>query len=113
MVTITDERPRPDDDDRWIDEQEVARMFKCSRSLLQKMRWRGDGPSFQKRGRSIRYLLSMVREFFEKYGLRQSTSQPMPLPMPWSSGTGPIYFVWLDGRERACLRKDWPAPDDD
>lgn len=49
----------------WLTEKQVASMLSLSVSSLQKMRSRGDGPKFSKKGRAVRYNRDDVREWME------------------------------------------------
>lgn len=91
--------------DRWIDEKEASRMFGYGIDWFQKCRWKGNGPEYQKRGRSVWYWLPTLVTYFGTYGTRQSTSQPAPKPGPNDHGKGEFFFALLDGKERPYLRK--------
>lgn len=91
--------------DRWIDEKEASRIFGYSIDWFQKSRWLGNGPEFQKRGRSVWYWLPTLIAYFGSYGTRQSTSQPAPDPGPNDDGKGEFYFALLNGKMRPYLRR--------
>jgi len=74
---MTDNRPvrvgRERTDEEYLTTQEVAKMTRTSKSLWDKMRWRGGGPPFCHIGSSVRYLRSDVDHFI-RATRTQSTS---------------------------------------
>lgn len=52
-------------EDEFFTEEELAKMFKCSKSHIQRERYEGRGPTYIKHGRRILYPKSMVRAYIE------------------------------------------------
>lgn len=65
--------------DRWIDEKEASRLTGFSRYAFQAWRFRGNGPPFRKLGLGrrgpVRYLLSDLMKWMERYPTLKSTSE--------------------------------------
>jgi hypothetical protein len=58
--------------DRWIDENEAAKICgRCVRSL-QNDRWKGTGLNYTKFGRSVRYRIGDILDFMESRRVRLS-----------------------------------------
>ena len=74
----------------WIDEKDAAKLTGLSRYWFQAKRYKGGGPPYQKFGRSVRYWLPRLVEWFNQNGLRRNTSQSTPDPPP------PVTFQSLD-----------------
>lgn len=61
--------------DRRIKEAKAASILGISKFTLQKARWRGAPPSFEKHGRAVVYRARVIRELAESQ-TRTSTSDP-------------------------------------
>ena len=61
--------------DRWIDEREAAKLTGMSSAWFQRARWAGDGITFSKVGRAVRYKLSDVQEFMEARRVASTSTQ--------------------------------------
>jgi predicted DNA-binding transcriptional regulator AlpA len=61
-----------------VDTQEAASILHLSPHTLDRWRWSGDGPTFVKLGRSIRYRKTDLHRFVEE-SLRQHTSEDTTL----------------------------------
>ena len=60
-------------DRRFLNEREAAEFLNLSVRTLQQWRWRGQGPNFQKWGRSVRYAVAELDRFATS-NVRRSTS---------------------------------------
>lgn len=63
--------------DRRIKETKVAAILGCSQFTLQKARWRGTPPEFEKQGRAVVYRARSIRAFADARR-RSSTSATAP-----------------------------------
>ena len=63
--------------DPLLTEREAARRLALSVKTLRRWRWSGDGPSFIKIGRAVRYDPLELSAYIER-GIRRSTSDPGP-----------------------------------
>jgi predicted DNA-binding transcriptional regulator AlpA len=61
-------------DSHLLDVEDVARILKCSRSILNKWRLLGKGPRFVRVGALVRYRPADVQAFIAE-GVRTSTSE--------------------------------------
>lgn len=65
----------------YLNETEAAVLLNLSKRTLQGWRLRGEGPKFQKFGRSVRYATATIKAWLEQCE-RTSTSASGP-PDPW------------------------------
>ena len=58
-------------DDKWIDENDLEAYSGFSRSYWQKQRSRGTGPAYSKIKKAVRYRLSDIVAYLESHKIRR------------------------------------------
>lgn len=53
-------------DDEFLTEAELAKLFKCSKGHVQRLRYQGRGPAYIRHGRRVLFPKSMVREYVNR-----------------------------------------------
>ncbi len=64
----------------YMTTKEVAKMTRTSKSLWDKMRWRGDGPPYVYLGSCVRYLRSDVDQFIRSTRTTSTTKNTAKTP---------------------------------
>lgn len=90
--------------ERFLTEEETARISGYSRYWLQKKRCTGGGPPYLKiNGHTIRYPAKELVAWFNSHGLRRHTSQVECEPREPDQTGSQILRRMVDGQERVIL----------
>ena len=60
---------------KLMSESTASKRYDYSPAWFQKMRWKGGGPPYIKIGNSVRYPVDGTDDWFESFGLQNSTSE--------------------------------------
>lgn len=66
-------------DDEFFTEAELAKLFKCSKGHIQRLRYQGRGPAYIKHGRRVLFPKSMVKEYVNR---NRVVHNPQPEKVP-------------------------------